>query len=181
MHRFLPVLALLAGLVACEEPPTTARPASQVPLPSPVPKAEATPTAKKWIKRTDLELDAELKQVCSASVADGKPILLEFSADWCVDCRRLVELGKNEDVAAELDAFHHLTVDVGQWDRHKPLIEAFGVGMLAWWAVLAPEDCDAPVPQWKRLKEGGFEPASSGAGARTAEDVLAWLRAARGA
>jgi thiol-disulfide isomerase/thioredoxin len=176
MDRISPVACALSLLIACEEPPTTARPASQVPLEATAPRV---PTPEKWVKRTDLELDDLLKSTCDAAVQDQKPILLEFSAAWCVDCRRLVELSSQPEVRDELARFHHVTVDVGQWDRHQALTKAFGVGMLAWWAVLTPTDCSAPIPTWPRRAEGGFEPSSSGQGARTAEDVLSWLRHAR--
>lgn len=167
------MIILLLSLLACGEPPTAARPAPQ---PEPAPTAEASP----WIQRTDLEMDAALRSSCEASVADGKPVLLEFSAAWCVDCRKLHDLAADDEVIAEMAQFHHLTVDVGKWDRHKGLIDAFGVSALAWWSVLQPEDCSAPPPGWKRLKEGSFEPASTGSGARTAEGVTAWLQDARG-
>lgn len=168
------LLVSLLLLVSCGEPPTAARPA-----PMAVPEPEPADQQPHWVTRTDLELDEVLRSECRASVEEGKPLLLEFSAPWCVDCRRLIELSKDPAVASELSQFRTLTVDVGRWDRHKPLVEAFGVGVLAWWVALAPTDCDAPPPTWPRLKEGGFEPASGSSGVRTASGVAAWLSEAR--
>lgn len=178
MHRTIATALFLSCLLGCDDPPTAARPAAQVPLPATAPPE---PERGKWVRRTDVELDDLLHTTCAASVQDGRPILLEFSAAWCVDCRRLLELSSDAEVAKELTEFHHITVDVGQWDRHQALAKAFGVGMLAWWAVLDPKDCAEPIPAWPRLAEGGFEPSSSGTGARTAEDVVTWLQRARGA
>ncbi|MCO4743218.1 MAG: thioredoxin family protein [Proteobacteria bacterium] len=169
--KLLPLL-----LLACAEPPTTARPAQVIATP-PAPVTEKAESH--WVERTDLELDDALKSVCRDSVEDGKPILLEFSAPWCVDCRKLNELSTDDAVKAELEQFHHLTVDVGKWDRHKPLIAAFEVSALAWWVAMKPTNCGHAITKWPRLKEGGFEPASSPTGVRTAEGVATWLAEAR--
>ena len=123
-------------------------------------------------------MDTLLKQRCAASRADGKPLLLEFSAPWCVDCRTLNGLAEEPVLASRLEQVHHIVVDVGRWEHHQPLVQAFEVSALAWWVVLAPDDCEAPVPQWPRLSQGGFEPSSTGRGSRTAAGVAAWLDAA---
>lgn len=57
--------------------------------------------------------DAALK----AAVASGRPVLLEFSADWCVPCHELerVTFSDRQVIAASRD-FHKLKVDLTRYD-----------------------------------------------------------------
>lgn len=137
--------------------------------------ALAGPDDGYWTPRTDEALDAELNQACQASVADHKPVLLQFSAPWCIDCKKVRELGADPKLRTALDGWHELVVDVGRFDRHPELIKAFGVNAIAHWVALAPTDCGKPAPEWPRLKSATLEPVSGKSGPRTVDDLLAWL------
>lgn len=130
-----------------------------------------------WVPRTDLELDALLNETCAASVADRRPVLVAFSASWCLDCKLVRRWSEAGPLADELGRWHTVVVDVGRFDRAGPLREAFGVHSLAHWVALRPTDCDAPVPRWPQLRAGVLEPAT---GAKTTpEAAAAWLAGAR--
>lgn len=55
----------------------------------------------------------------AASAEDGRPVLLDFGADWCVDCNVLDELYGRPTVAPVLDqSFHLVKIDVGEFDKN---------------------------------------------------------------
>ena len=173
-------LAALA-LLACSTAPTAATPPAE-----PAPAAEDEPSELSerelrslWKVRSDEELAAELSGLCTASIADERPILLEFSAPWCIDCRTLKQLAHREPLRAELTKWHHISVDVGRFERHRPLLKAFEVKGIAHLVALAPDDCSKGMLDWPRLANGTFEPAT-GQGPRTPEAIRDWLVTARG-
>ncbi len=140
--------------------------------------ALAAPPDARWRPLSDLELAAELARACEAARADDKPVLLEFSAPWCADCKRMADLSRAEPLATELASWHHLVVDVGRFERHDALREAFEVAAIATLVALGPpESCATPPTRWPRLASRLFEPAT-GAPA-TAESVRGWLVTAR--
>jgi thiol-disulfide isomerase/thioredoxin len=132
-----------------------------------------------WVQRTDTELETAVRGACEASKADGKPVLLGFSAPWCQDCVLLHKMESDPAVSAELSNWHRVVADVGRFDRHTALREAFKVDRIAWWVALKPTDCAAPIPSWPVARSGSFEP-SSDAKISTPAGVVGWLKAARG-
>lgn len=176
---------LLLGLLGCgrepvPEPEPPPAPAVEAPAEAPTTPAETPSTPAHWTVRTDLELDDLLRDTCEAAVADGRPVLLEFSAPWCVDCKLLKRITDRDPVRSELESWHRVVVDVGRFERHDALREAFEVAAIARWVALRPTDCVTPVTRWPRLREGTLEPQSGQEGPRTDEDVLRWLVEARG-
>ncbi len=163
---------IVSLLLACSGADPVPVPAE--PVPAPAPAAEAP----YWVKRTDLELDALLTATCKEAEAAGKPVLLAFSAPWCGDCRKVRELEGEEPLKGELDHWAKVVVDVGRFDQHTPLREAFGVAGIAHWVALRPA-CSEPVAGWPRLDAGTFEPASNPNWPRSAAELAAWLRTAR--
>ena len=133
----------------------------------------------KWVERTDVELDAELKAACERAASREVLVLLEFSAEWCIDCKSVSAM--KPMIAKELYNWERVTANVGRFDRHEALREAFEVGGIVTWVALEPSDCSAPVPAWPRKRSGLLEPASGQAGPKTPADLEAWLRQARGA
>jgi hypothetical protein len=137
------------------------------------------PDAEVWPQRTDAEVDAALEATCAEAVSAGKPVLIVFSAPWCPDCRRMNELEQQGPLLAELQNWQRITIDPGRFDRHVPLLQAFGVAKIATWVAARPTDCRLPAPGWPRLQQGVFEPKSGRAW--TAEEITDWLKSARGA
>ena len=144
--------------------------------PEPQPVAAPPPH---WEKRTDLALDAVLTKTCEASIADKKPILLEFSAPWCADCKKLEHMEKQEDLMGEYANWHRVRVDVGRFDRHEALREAFGVYAIAHWTAMKPISCKEKAPSWPRLNSQLMELETGSGGPRTVADVVKWLVSAR--
>jgi hypothetical protein len=133
-----------------------------------------------WTIHSDVELRAALKTACTKASASGRPVLLGFSAPWCLDCTVLHRLEKDPKVIAELANWERIVTDVGKFERHKSMLQAFGGDRIAWWAALQPTaaQCDADPTTWPRLRTGGIEPAS-GQKLQTADALVQWLRDAR--
>ncbi len=129
--------------------------------------------------KAQVELDQQLENACKAAVSDHGLVLLAFSADWCGDCRQLDAMTHQPPLQQELENWQMVTVDVGRFDRHKDLLQAFQVRSIARWAALAPSDCSKPVTEWPRLKVDTLEPKSRPDSARTPADVAQWLAEAR--
>jgi len=132
-----------------------------------------------WQPRTDAELARALRDTCEASVRSGKPILLEFSAPWCIDCRRLEHLERDEGLSRAYEGWHRLRIDVGRFDRHDGLREAFGVRAIAHWSAVRPTDCSAEAASWPRLKQEVMELETGSTGPRSADELVRWLADAR--
>jgi thiol-disulfide isomerase/thioredoxin len=154
--------AALSALVACGEAPPR--------LPDP-PHPE-----QYWVERTYAELAAVLRETCTRAIGADKPVLLAFSAPWCIDCRQMRALEGQPELATELARWEKVVVDVGRLDRHRPLLEAFRVGAIAHWVALAPTDCREDVTRWPVLRASTFEPQTGWFGAKTAPELQAWLQ-----
>ena len=152
--------------------------AVSAPAPTPSPSVPPEALRTQWVERSDVELDAALKAACERASARDALVLLEFSAEWCIDCKVVSRM--KPTLARELANWEWVTANVGRFDRHAALREAFAVGGIVTWVALEPSDCSAPVPAWPRKRAGLLEPAS-GSGPKTPRDLEAWLREARGA
>jgi thiol:disulfide interchange protein DsbD len=79
-----------------------------------------------WIKSEALAV--------AASKADGKPIMIDFMADYCLPCKELEALVfTHPSVASELEKFTLLKVDVSKADEDEALtalMEKYGVATL---------------------------------------------------
>ena len=125
--------------------------------------------------RSEAELATAIEVVCRASIRREQPLLLEFSAAWCSDCRALQTLKQAPALAREIEAWPRLTVNVGRFDRHRELLADLGVKSIAHWAILAPENCAAPVGAWPRRAQRTLEVSSGTARHLTPDDLARWL------
>jgi len=130
------------------------------------------------VERTPAELDAALRLACSQGLAEKEPVLLDFGANWCGDCKKLHIMKERAPIADELAHFQVVDINITDPDKHAALMRAYQVKAIARWVVLRPTDCSAPVTDWPRGATRVVEPSSSGDA--TADQLVAWLRAARG-
>ena len=85
--------------------------------------ASPEPAATPWIRVASArELDAKLK-------SPGKPVMLDFYADWCVSCKEMETFTfSDERVKKQLDGMLLLQVDVtANTDEHKALLKRFSL------------------------------------------------------
>ena len=77
----------------------------------------------------DKHADAR-KEIQTALVqarADDKLVLLDFGANWCLDCIVLSHLFEDKTVRPFLgDNFHVVSIDVGNWDRNLDVSQQYG-------------------------------------------------------
>ncbi|HHQ40866.1 MAG TPA: protein-disulfide reductase DsbD, partial [Chromatiales bacterium] len=71
----------------------------------------------------------QIEQAVAAAAREGRPVMLDFYADWCVSCKELEKLTfADTGVRAELEPFRLLQVDMTPWDEQdKAVAKRFGV------------------------------------------------------
>ncbi len=132
-----------------------------------------------WVERSDGELSAVLGASCARASAAKKPVLVAFSAPWCIDCRQMRALEEQPVLAEELRNWEEVVVHVGRLDRHPELLRRFSVRAIAHWVALRPEECAAAVTEWPVLRASTFEPQTGWFGVKTADGLRDWLVEAR--
>jgi hypothetical protein len=155
----------VAASAAVEQPPST-------------PSADANSTPPYAVpQRTAEEVAVALREACESAKAQQRPMLLEFGASWCNDCRRLGSLARIEPLAAELAKWQRVEVNITDPDPHEALLGSFGVRAIAHWEALVPTKCDVAAGRWKRVASRTVEPKR--ADVATAEQLANWLTTAR--
>ena len=134
--------------------------------------------------RSDAELVSALENQCKNAILSERPILLEFGADWCTDCRRVEALKSDPELQKELSHWVAIKVNVGRYDRHMDLVNHFEVKSIARWIALSPDSekadiCKVSPANWRILADSVIEPVSGSASMKTASDIVAWLQTAR--
>jgi len=61
---------------------------------------------------------ANIAAAKAAAAKDGRPVLIDFGADWCPDCVVLAKTFTEPDTAALVGRYHVVRVDVGQFDHN---------------------------------------------------------------
>lgn len=82
--------------------------------------APALPYDEQAHARTDI--DRALVQ----AGASRKKVLLIFGANWCPDCRQLDQALHGKSAALIEGKFVVVKVDVGRFDKHKDIVQAYG-------------------------------------------------------
>ena len=132
----LTVAALAMGLttLGCTTAATPAPSASQTLLAT---KATPTPSASTTAAATvatgsDLyderaDARADIAAALAAAKADGKHVLLDFGADWCIDCHVLATYLQSPEGRRLVDSsFHVVSIDVGLWDHNVDVAATYG-------------------------------------------------------
>jgi thioredoxin 1 len=125
----LPALVLASLLAGCgsskDDAPRAAAPSTPTPTPTSPTTATAsslpaTPIPREYDEKADAR--ADIREALAASKQDGKPVLLDFGADWCPDCRVLEKLYRSPAVRSDLTSAYHLVlVNVGEFDTNLGL------------------------------------------------------------
>lgn len=100
--------------------------AAALTLASVVPAAAQTQPA-----RSLYDPNADARAAIAAALAEArarhKLVILDFGADWCLDCWILERLYQTPQVAPYLDEhFTIVRIDVGQFDRNLPIVNKYG-------------------------------------------------------
>jgi thiol:disulfide interchange protein DsbD len=100
----------------------------------------------------------------AAAKAGGKPLMIDFMADWCLPCKEMeVQVFANPSVASELQKFTLLRVDLSRQDEDEALdmiAKKYGVMTLPAVRVVTPAgkvaahlNATATVPEFLHLLE----------------------------
>jgi thiol:disulfide interchange protein len=128
--------------------------------------------AETFQERSDAEVLQALAAAKEQARREGKHVLLEFVAPWCADCREVAKIARREPAASVLrDRYVVVPVNVGQFNRHKALLQEHDVKVIAALVVL---DADG-----KRVAKTTLEPISRKE-ALTPEELATWLRSPTG-
>ncbi|MEU6753561.1 thioredoxin family protein [Spirillospora sp. NPDC046719] len=105
-----------AGTAAAPSTPAGARPAST---------AEPVREGYDPARNAKADIAAALAQ----AKRDGRPVLLDFGADWCPDCVVLGRTFRSAEVRPVLARYHVVSVDVGRFDHNIRLARRYGVNL----------------------------------------------------
>ena len=86
---------------------------------------------------------------------------------------------QQEVLAAELARWPHIVINVGEFEEHPELLEAFDVRSIARWMVLRPPNCEAPIFEWPRIAQRTLEPDSGDERDVSPGDLAIWLESLR--
>ena len=110
------LLAPAAAAAQAQAPRVSARSVAWLPYPLPAPY-----DPKRDARR---DVDAALAR----AKASGKPVLIDFGANWCVDCRVLAGVLELPEMRSWVASkFELVQVDIGRFDRNLDIARRFGV------------------------------------------------------
>ncbi|WP_052443214.1 thioredoxin family protein [Streptacidiphilus neutrinimicus] len=121
-----------------------------------------------------VDASAAVAGALAQSRRDGRPVLVEFGADWCVDCQALGRRVADPAVRLVLQRDYRLvTVDIGHYDRNGALaarwidLKRSGIPALV---VLNPDGTVRATTQ-----DGSFANARKLSSDDVASRLVAWL------
>ena len=86
--------------------------------------AQGAPVQQAKIVKTTAEYDLAMRE----AVATGKPMLVDFTADWCVTCKANEKLMKKPEYAARLGNLTLIKADITEYsDASRDLMQRFNV------------------------------------------------------
>lgn len=107
--------------------PRLTAPPTPTPVPAtPAPTPPATPPGPSSIYDPAADPSADIAAALAAAAGDGKPVLLDFGADWCPDCIVLTRMLEMPEFADYLRGVHVVRIDVGTWDHNLDVAKAYG-------------------------------------------------------
>jgi len=98
---------------------------------APVASSSGTPSAPAGTAPAAGEYDAarnaaaDIAAAKAASAEDGRPVLIDFGANWCPDCRVLGVTFTRPATAALVARYHLVRVDVGQFDHNLQVVARY--------------------------------------------------------
>jgi thioredoxin 1 len=98
--------------------------------PAATPAATAVPT-RAPLYDPNANAAADIAAALTAAKADGRPVLIDFGADWCPDCVALSRMMETPEFQAWLATVHVVRVDVGQWNHNMDLSTKYGKAAVA--------------------------------------------------
>lgn len=72
---------------------------------------------------------ADIAAALARAERDGRPVLLDFGADWCPDCVVLGRTFRTATVRPVLARYHVVSIDVGRFDHNVRLAEQYGLNL----------------------------------------------------
>ncbi|MEN3749017.1 thioredoxin family protein [Sphingomonas sp. HF-S3] len=114
---------------------------------------------------------ADVAQARARAKARGKPLLLDFGANWCVDCRVLAGVLEHPELKPWIARnFELVQIDVGEFDANLDIPQRFGMDRLG--AVPAVLVID---PRTGRIRNRGEEIALGDARIMEPQGIADWL------
>jgi thiol-disulfide isomerase/thioredoxin len=126
----------------------TATNGSPPPAPPLATKAPTPPVSYDTPLLEPQELREQARATCERALASGRPILLEFSAEWCKDCLLLASLKKAPPLEGELAEWETLPINVGDGFQHSDLMQTFQVKAIAKLIAVKPRNCATQLRTW---------------------------------
>ncbi len=132
MRRLLvPAVIAVLAMAGCDD--GTAPVAAPATPSAAAPVTSASATAPEVVLGDyDPAADAEsdIDKALAAAKKSGRNVLIDFGADWCLDCRVLTELSRTPALNARLaEGFEVVSVDVGEFDRNLEVAEHYGLDL----------------------------------------------------
>jgi thioredoxin len=140
------------------------------------PGAKASPAVKEAVRilgyPKGADARADIAKAVKAAGKDGRFVLLDFGATWCVDCRLVEKFFDDPGLAPVLDeSYHVVSVDVGEFDKNMDLFKKY-----------APAATGIPTfvmlsPEGKKLEDSGGDYVTAASDKKTVKDFGAFLSA----